>query len=97
MAKTTIRVCAVVGCVCAPEPNAEVCAVHRQAPNLSPSDADRCEACKGTGECRHCDTSGQVECRCHCGNYHDTDCGACDGSGECAKCQGSGVAAKVAK
>ena len=87
-------ICAVAGCICEAEPRKTVCAVHRVAPRLSPSDADQCVECHGSGECPDCGGGGDLECVCHCGHGHTADCDTCDSTKQCQTCKGSGVASK---
>ena len=87
-------ICAVAGCICEAEPRKTVCAVHRVAPRLSPSDADQCVECHGSGECPDCLGEGYRECVCDCGDEHRAVCDACVGTKQCQTCQGSGVASK---
>jgi hypothetical protein len=87
-----VKACAVIGCVCAAEPKSDVCAVHRQSPNLSPTDGDPCRPCEGRGTCPACQGARFVTCQCHCGDQHEADCDDCDRTGKCLECKGSGLA-----
>lgn len=98
-------ICKVEWCACLPAKGSTVCVVHKANPDLHPmplaadeelvdgAAGDECEACEGTGRCKHCDGDGDAEyrCECGCGKSVSRDCHACDSFGECEDCEGRGT------
>lgn len=76
--------CSIDWCACMAT-EGDKCAVHAKDPNAKTSDYE-CLVCEDTEECQDCEGSGDEECVCSCGDWHESTCNTCNGTGDCQAC-----------